>query len=275
MPPRNFGAAFLLAGFVCLNLVAICELHYFSDGLQKQTACNVIIPELPGFKGPYPVYYLLHGLSDDFTMWQRKTSIGRYVQMLPLMIVMPDAGRGFYTDAKEGPAYESSIIQDLIPFIDRTFNTVAERKGRCIGGLSMGGYGAIKLGLKHPDLFVSANGHSGAYGFAHGEWRSEEAEFQRITGPNPIGGPDDVYALAAYADRAKLPALRLDCGTSDFLLKQNRDFHEHLQKIHVPHEYVEFPGAHDWSYWDKHVQSALRFHSKHLGIAKPRVRAGS
>ena len=255
--------------------MAICELHYSSPSLQKQTACNVIIPEVPDFNGPYPVFYLLHGLSDDYTMWQRKTSIGRYGQMLPLMIVMPDGGRGFYSDAKEGFAYESAIIKDLIPFIDRTFNTRAERKGRCIGGLSMGGYGALKLALKYPDLFASANGHSGAYGFAHGDWRETEPEFERITGKDPIGGPDDVYALAAYADRAKLPALRIDCGTSDFLLPQNRDFHAHLQKINVPHEYVEFPGAHDWSYWDKHIQSALRFHAKHLGIAKPRVRAGS
>jgi putative tributyrin esterase len=254
--------------------VAICETHYYSNSLQKQTACNIIISELPGFDGPYPVYYLLHGLSDDFTMWQRKTSIGRYVQMLPLMIVMPDGGRGFYTDAHEGAAYESAMIQDLIPFIDRTFHTIPERKGRCIGGLSMGGYGAIKLALKHPDLFISANGHSGAYGFAHGTWRAEEIEFQRITGPDPVGGPDDIFALASQANPHHLPSLRIDCGTSDFTLAQNRELHEHLQKEGIPHDYLEFPGAHDWSYWDKHVQSALRFHSKHLGIAKPRVRAG-
>jgi S-formylglutathione hydrolase FrmB len=85
-------AAVFSSGFVCFNTVAICELHFSSPSLQKQTACNVIIPEVPGFNGPYPVFYLLHGLSDDYTMWQRKTSIGRYAQMLPMMIVMPDAG---------------------------------------------------------------------------------------------------------------------------------------------------------------------------------------
>ena len=259
--------------------MAFCELHYFSSALEKQTACNVIIPEMPDHAGPFPVFYLLHGLSDDYTIWQRRTSIGRYVQMLPLIVVMPDGGRGFYSDAHEGFQYESAIINDLIPFVDKTFHTLAERRGRCIGGLSMGGYGALKLALKHPDKFVSANGHSGAYGFAHGSWRQEQAEFDRITGPNPIGGPNDVFALAEKfapsTNRARMPALRFDCGTSDFLLDQNREFHEHLQKLNVPHEYAEFPGAHDWSYWDKHVQSALRFHAKHLGISKPRVRAGS
>ena len=153
--------------------MAIATLNFYSSSLQKQTPCNVILPEIEGHDGPFPVYYLLHGLSDDCSMWGRKTSIGRYVQMLPLIVVMPDGGRGFYTDAPEGFAYESFITRDLIPFVDRMFHTVAERSGRSIGGLSMGGYGAIKLALKHPELFVSANSHSGAIGFAHGLWRAE------------------------------------------------------------------------------------------------------
>lgn len=257
--------------------MAICDLHYFSPSLGKQTGCNVIIPEVPGHEGPFPVFYLLHGLSDDYTMWQRKTSLGRYVQMLPLIVVMPDGGRGFYSDAHEGFAYESALVEDLIPFIDRTFHTVSERRGRAIGGLSMGGYGAIKLALKFPHLFASANGHSGAYQFAHDGWRSEEAEFMRIIGPHGTGGKDDVFALAEKfaptTNRSRLPALRLDCGTSDYLLDQSRALHEHLQSLGVPHEYMERPGAHDWAYWDKQLPSTLRFHARHLGISKPKLRA--
>lgn len=172
--------------FLC---VAFCELHYFSQALEKQTACNVILPEVPGHEGPFPVYYLLHGLSDDYTIWQRRTSIGRYVQMLPLIMVMPDGGRGFYTDAAQGYAHETAIVQDLVGFVDKMFNTIPERGGRCIGGLSMGGYGAIKLALKHPELFCSANGHSGAYGFAHGSWRVGQEEFERISGPDCVPKP--------------------------------------------------------------------------------------
>ncbi len=179
--------------------MAIATLNFFSSSLRKQTAFNIILPEIEGHNGPFPVFYLLHGLSDDYSMWQRKTSIGRYVQMLPLIVVMPDGGRGFYCDAEEGFAYESAIVRDLIPFVDRMFHTVAEKRGRCIGGLSMGGYGALKLALKFPELFASANGHSGAYGFGHGLWRAEETEFARITGPNPIGGPNDCFALAQAA----------------------------------------------------------------------------
>jgi len=259
------------------RVMAIATLNFYSPSLEKQTVCNVVLPEIEGHDGPFPVFYLLHGLSDDYSSWQRKTSIGRYVQMLPLIVVMPDGGRGFYTDAFEGFAHESAIVKDLIPFIDRMFHTIPERSGRAIGGLSMGGYGAIKLALKYPELFVSANGHSGAYGFSHGQWREDEPEFARIVGPDAIGGPNDCFALArrfqANTNRSKMPALRLDCGTSDILIDQNRAFHEHLDALGIPHEYQEAPGAHEWAYWDKHIQGAFRFHAKHLGISKPQIRA--
>jgi putative tributyrin esterase len=245
--------------------MAFCELKYFSRSLQKQMAANVILPEIDR-KGPYPVFYLLHGLSDNHTIWVRRTSIERYVQSLPLIVVMPDGGRSFYTDAEIGPPYEAAIVRDLIGYVDKTLQTKAERGGRCIGGLSMGGYGAVKLALKHPDLFVSANSHSGALEWAHKPFPEAAVEFRRIAGALPTDGPNDLHALAKQIDKTRLPALRIDCGTEDFLLNDNREFHKYLEEISLPHEYEEFPGAHDWSYWDKHVQEAIAFHRKHLGI---------
>ena len=258
--------------------MAFGEFHYFSAALGEATACNVIFPEETEQPGPYPVFYLLHGLSDNHTNWQRRTSIERYVQTLPLIVVMPDGGRGFYANAHQGDRYEDAIIQDCIGFVDRTFHSDARREKRSIGGLSMGGYGAIKLALQYPDLFVSANGHSGAYGFGHAQWRGEEPEFRRIIGPQQTGGPLDLYKIAADANAnaknsgTELPALRIDCGSSDFLIEQNREFHAYLNELDIEHGYEEFPGAHDWAYWDKHVQSAIRFHAGNLGVSKPRVR---
>ncbi len=252
--------------------MAFGEFHYFSSALGKATACNVIFPEETAQSGPYPVFYLLHGLSDDHSNWQRRSSIERYVQTLPLIVVMPDGGRGWYSNAHEGAAYEDAIINDCIGFVDRTFRTDSRREGRSIGGLSMGGYGAIKLALQYPELFVSANGHSGAYGFGHTQWRDEEPEFRRVIGPKTSGGPLDLWSIAANSPAQSRPALRIDCGTSDFLIEQNRDFHAHLDELEIAHEYEEFAGAHDWAYWDRHVQGAIRFHAKHLGISKPRVR---
>ncbi len=253
--------------------MAFGEFHYFSSALGKSTACNVIFPEEKAHSGPYPTLYLLHGLSDDHSNWQRRTSIERYVQTLPLIVVMPDGGRGWYSNAHEGADYESAIMDDCIGFVERTFRADARREARCIGGLSMGGYGAIKLGLQHPDKFVSAHGHSGAYGFGHAQWRMEEPEFRRIIGPQSDGGPLDLWNIAEGAKTSgTLPSLHIDCGTSDFLIEQNRDFHAHLDELGIAHEYEEFAGAHDWAYWDKHIQGALRFHARCLGISKPRVR---
>jgi S-formylglutathione hydrolase FrmB len=242
-----------------------CELHYFSDALQKQSAAHVILPECQG-PGPFPALYLLHGLSDDHTGWSRRTSIERYVEGLPLIVVMPDGGRGFYCDAVEGYAYQTAIARDLVNTIDTIFHTKAERKGRCIGGLSMGGYGAIKLALQYPDLFISAHSHSGGLGFGR-RLRADWPEAKRILGDKVLGGgPNDLHLLAAKAKRSKWPGVWIDCGTEDTLLKENRAFHAHLKKLRLPHVYKEFPGGHDWAYWDRHIRDALAFHAKHLGL---------
>ena len=183
---------------------------------------------------------------------------------------MPDGGRGFYTDAREGFAYEMAML-DLIAYVDQTFQTDARREARVIGGLSMGGYGALKLALKHPDLFCSANSHSGALFAAHSPFdpaNPTTAEFMRIFGPNPQGGPDDLFALAEQIDRRLLPALRIDRSTEDSLLDGNRRFHAHLDALGIPHDYEEFPGGHSWDYWDRHVQEALAFHARVLGISR-------
>nr|MDQ2732453.1 esterase family protein [Armatimonadota bacterium] len=233
------------------------------------TAADVILPE--NGEGPFATFYLLHGLSDDHTIWQRRTSIERYVQHLPLIVVMPDGGRGFYCDAKEGMAWETSLIRDLIGYVDRTFRTVASRESRCIGGLSMGGYGAVKLALKHPHLFCSAVSHSGALAFAHKPLSASPtdamaAEFKRIVGANATGGPDDIFALAERLPVEQRPAIRIDCGVDDFLLEDNRACHTHLESLGYHHEYAEYPGAHDWAYWDVHVQDAIAFHARNMGL---------
>ena len=269
--------------------MALAELRYFSPALRKMTGAMVLLPEREDFQGPFPVFYLLHGLSDDYTVWTRRTHIELYAQNYPLIVVMPDGGRGFYTDALEGYAYDSAITRDLIPLIDRTFHTSARRESRVIGGLSMGGYGALRLALSHPDLFCGAVSHSGALGAGsrHSEPANQPSaqfqklfqdnplgEFRRLFGENPAGGPNDLQALANAVDRDLIPSLRFDCGTEDPLLAENQAFHWYLQSLDIPHEYAEFPGAHQWEYWDLHVQDAIAFHARVLGIkAQPPARS--
>ncbi len=252
--------------------MAFATIQYFSRSLGKASAFNVIFPDGPEVPRPWSTFYLLHGLSDDHTIWARRTSIERYVQDLPLVVVMPDGGRGWYTNAVEGYAYEDDLIKDVMGLVDRTFPVRAEREGRAIGGLSMGGYGAVKLGLKHHEAFGSVNSHSGALAFLRTDPAENEKlspEFERIFGKDPKGGPEDPFAILEAMDHGRIPAMRIDCGTEDFLIQHNRDFHKFLEDRHVPHEYQEFPGAHNWPYWDQHVQEAIAFHARNLKIAKP------
>lgn len=241
-----------------------CELRYFSNVLGMQTAANVILPSLEQPK-PYAVMFLLHGLSDDHTMWSRRTSIERYVENLPLMVVMPNGGRGFYTDADQGFAYGKAIGEEL-PQVVRNYFPVTDH-GWAITGLSMGGYGAFRLALRYSDLFRSAVSHSGALHFGHYPNEGDDdwsREMSRIVGPQPAGSDHDLFHLAASC--ANLPALRFDCGVDDFLIDSNREYHRYLEAQAIAHEYEEFPGDHNWAYWDEHVQQAIQFHHAKLGF---------
>ena len=248
--------------------MAICEIHLGNqNALRKMTSCMVLLPEDAG-PGPFPVWYLLHGLSDNHTAWTRRTNLERYLGSLPLIVVMPDGGRGFYTDSATEPAgaFETFIVRDLVGLVDRTFRTRANREGRVISGLSMGGFGAIKLALKHPEMFCAAASHSGALWRPSDLEHYEGSELHRVFGNHPVGGPDDIFALAERLPAGQMPGLRIDCGTEDYLLSANRTFHAHLDRLGIAHDYAEFPGGHDWPYWDRHVQGAIAYFVAALGL---------
>jgi putative tributyrin esterase len=236
--------------------MALAEFHFTSNNsLHRQMSAMLIVPEKK--QGPFPVLYLLHGMSDDHTAWTRWSNIDKYVEKLPLIVVMPNGERGCYVDALRDPTkqYESMIVNDLVPFVDATFQTVPSRGGRVIAGLSMGGYGAITLAIKHPDLFCAAHGFSS--GFARGSFAPPDDEFKLIFGDDPTGSDYDLGALAAKIDVATMPQISFDCGVDDFTLSTNRWIDKRLTELSVPHTYTEYPGAHTWSYWNEHLLSAL------------------
>jgi S-formylglutathione hydrolase FrmB len=151
---------------------------------------------------------------EAFAVWVRRTSIERYVEGLPLIVVMPDGGRSFYTDAIATPkaAYETVLVRDLIGFMDRTFQTLPERSGRVIGGLFMGGYGALKLALKHPDLFCAAVSHSGATALRNPRpnERNHNARYGHTDGASHKHAHADGYGHADKRAAPTLPRTRLD-----------------------------------------------------------------
>jgi putative tributyrin esterase len=239
--------------------------RYKSEALEKHVQAEVLLPD-PKVAGPWHVMFLLHGLSDDQTIWMRRTSIERHVDGLPLIVVMPDGGRGWYSDAIQGYAYGTAIGEELPDLIRNTFPT---RAPWAISGLSMGGYGALKLALRYPETFHSAVSHSGALEMARRPPHRGDAfddEALRIFGEDSAGGENDLFALVGKLRPSKMPLLRFDCGTDDFLIESNRAFDRHLQGLEVGHQYQEFSGGHDWGYWDEHVREGIAFHCRNLGI---------
>lgn len=248
--------------------MALCETHWHSLILKKKLGMTVILPEVGD--GPFDVFYLLHGLSDDHTTWVRRTRIEWYVRELPLIVVMPDGLRGWYTDNEHGPAFGRYVGEEVVAFVERNFPARRDRSARHVGGLSMGGYGALRTALRYPQTFSSVNSHSGALFHGAQDWSLKDLREDRrafademvdVFGTRPQGSSHDLLALARSAQVAGLlPRMLIDCGTDDFLLDANRMFHAELDQLEVPHQYREFPGAHDWDYWDLHVREALRFH---------------
>lgn len=247
--------------------MAFALLHFYSEFLGKQTAANVFVPQ--GVSGPFATLVLLHGLNHDNTTWQRFTRLESYLEelRLPLLVVMPDGERGFYTDGPHSAKFESAITEELVPLIDATFRTSEKR---AIGGFSMGGYGALKLALKYPEMFVSANAHAGGVMWPrkhavspYQERRKHSHEWLDLL--DDQANENDIWPLAQHAvSLATRPALRLDCGTEDYLIEENRALHSHLNQIGYAHEYFETAGAHTGSYWDARIRAGLQFHARHL-----------
>jgi putative tributyrin esterase len=230
-------------------------------------ACYVVLPEAAS--APLPVVYMLHGLSDDHTAWQRRTSIERFADGIGLMVVMLDGARSFYVDAANGAGNYEKHVLETGDFIDRHFRTAGGPRGRAIGGLSMGGYGALKLGLKYPERFASVAAHSSAVDMVRlRRDNTNWPELPAIYGAQVAAG-EDCFRLAARP--GPKPALRIDCGTEDSLLDDNRRFHARLTELRVPHDYLEFPGGHDWAYWDRHIEAALRFHREVFDGSAPQA----
>ena len=219
----------------------------------------------------FPVIYLLHGLAGHYDNWIDKTKIAEYSAAYKFIVVTPEGGDGWYTDSAtiSNDKYEDYIIKELVPEIDAKFRTLADRDHRLIAGLSMGGYGAIKFGLKYPDLFSVVGSFSGAL---DAPLRGPKSEFLR---PSIISvfGPDDsktrkdndVFGVirAMSADQIKnIPFIYLDCGTEDSFFQINRDFDALLVEKKIPHEFRELPGKHEWPYWDSQIQEFLRVADK-------------
>ncbi|MFC5648508.1 alpha/beta hydrolase [Paenibacillus solisilvae] len=251
--------------------MALIQCDFYSDTLGLSTSMNVILPQTTysqiGMKTlssghKHKTLLLLHGLSDDHTIWLRRTSIERYVSELGIAVVMPSAQRSFYTDMEQGMKFWSFISEEL-PAIARSFFPLSDRKeDNFVAGLSMGGYGAFKLALTHPDRYQAAASLSGAMDLSHlNEFAPDD--FKKIFGTldQYQGSKNDLFNLAreAAALGEVAPLLYQCCGTEDFLYAENIQFRDHAEQLKLPITYEEEPGNHDWGYWDLKIQRVLEW----------------
>jgi len=251
-------------------------IQFKSRLVGKTLPYSVVLPSSYSVAGQtavqYPVLYLLHGLSGHYSNWLAKTKLKEYAAQYQMIIVTPEGNDGWYTDSATVPAdkYETYIVQELLPDVESRFRTLKARAGRAIAGLSMGGYGALKFGLKYPERFIFAASMSGAFDPAV---RAEDDrrfawEYLRPSILQTFGAPasstraaNDLHNLARTlpAERiASLPFFYFDCGTEDGFLATNLELAQIFLERKIPHEFRQLPGGHNWAYWDAQVQEVLR-----------------
>jgi putative tributyrin esterase len=252
--------------------VHIETIQFSSKLVGKILPYSIVLP--PGYGlfssrwTRYPVMYLLHGWNSHYDSWLTRTALAQYASAHQLIIITPEGNNGWYTDSATTPTdkYESYILQELIPDVDHRLRTISDRRGRAIAGYSMGGYGALKLGFKHPELFAFAASLSGALDATS---RTDEASIMQTFGESDSSErkSNDLVRLAEEfpGERiAQLPFFYLDCGRDDPWLSSNQRFAAVLSERKIPVEFRQLPGSHIWPYWDKQVREVLRVASEML-----------
>jgi putative tributyrin esterase len=245
--------------------VALLRCDFFSDVLEVGTSMTVLLPQAseeqigvgstPVATGGFPVLYLLHGLSDDGTAWTRFTSIERYAAEAGVAVVMPAVQRSFYADEAHGARFWTFLSTELPTVVGSFFNVSQRREDTFVAGLSMGGYGALKWALRHPERFAAAASLSGAVDLVS-LLPERRPLFERVF-DSRVGPDDDLFALLAAADVATLPALYLGCGTEDHLYDANVRLVEEATAAGADLRVDFRPGEHEWGLWDATIRDVL------------------
>ena len=288
----------LLPTFLCLVFLTssasarVETVRFQSKLVNASLPYNVILPTDydSSTTTRYPVLYLLHGLTGHYSDWITRTNVADYASQYRMIVVTPEGNDGWYTDSVtvSTDKYESYILKELIPDVQQRYRTIEARYGRAIAGLSMGGYGSIKFGLKSPSTFVFVGSMSGAFG----ETRLSEQELGASRWAAAIklfGAVDsetrkanDLFQIIKDLQPGRIPSLPfiyLDCGTEDSarVFPYNRELSALMVEKKIPHEYRELPGDHSWGYWNQQVQEVLKLSALKMQVSasttKPKPRA--
>ena len=240
-----------------------------SLALKQRADITLFVPQVKRLSVNVPVAILLHGIYGSHWAWALKGGAHRTAQRLirrgdipPLVLAMPSDGlwgdgSGYLKHADKN--FERWIVDEVPAATRETVKQVTGKSPLFISGLSMGGYGALRLGALNAKRFRAISAHSSVTDFHQLAAAIEEP----LRAYNLPKGDFSVLA-AILRHRRALPALRFDCGTSDRLLEHNRTLHRELESRGIAHVYEEFPGGHEWSYWEKHLEDSLRFFAQCL-----------
>ena len=245
------------------------EMDYYSNALGMNTTVKIILPDCQNDPDKsFKTLYLLHGLKGDCTSWIRSSSIERYANAHEIAVVMPSVARSWYADTAYGAKYFTFVSEEL-PAVCRGYfkGMSAAREDNFVGGLSMGGYGALKVALTFPEKYYGCISLSGALDitrkgrtYSLDEWRGNFG-FDIESAIQLEGGENDIFELLRNrAEEGKtLPKIFMWCGTEDSLINVNREYHKLLSELGVEHIYTESEGNHTWKWWDMHIQPALKY----------------
>jgi S-formylglutathione hydrolase FrmB len=250
-------------------------IKIYSAAMKKEIPCVVIRPDsYPQKTQRYPVVYLLHGYSGNYSDWIKKVpALLQAVDRYQTLIVCPDGGySSWYFDSPIDSTmrYETHIVGEVVPEIDRRYRTLPERRFRAITGLSMGGHGALFLAWRHAGLFAAAGSMSGGVDLNASRNRFDISK--RIGDTIRYAGNWSSYSVHHLIETPpKAPlALLIDCGTEDFFFDINQRLHNRLLQLRIRHDYVERPGSHNWAYWQNAVEyQLLYFHLFFKGQLSP------
>lgn len=249
----------------------IAHLHFQSAVLGTGARLAVVLPD-PAAAPPgagHRTLLLLHGYTGDESDWTRQTNVERYASERGLAVVMPAAANSFYADMASGGRYWTFVSEEVPRVARACFPLSASREDNFVAGLSMGGYGALKLAALRRADFAAAASFSAVADLASfarvlsADPRLFEACRPRLdlvfgAGAELEGGPDDLKTMYS-ADPAGLPRLRMYCGRQDFLVRANRRFRDFLASRGIECDLQEADGGHEWDYWDRTIQLAMDF----------------
>lgn len=252
--------------------MAFIQINCFSHVLRKTVNINVVLPQEPRKEFTdgrgIPTLYLLHGKSDDHSAWMRLSNIELYASTYGIAVIMPTTDLGWYTNTKYDARYWDYVSEELPELCERFFPQLSEDpQDRFVAGLSMGGYGAMKLGLCAPEKFSMAASLSGAVDFVDAAqrylsgpeaeyWRHSFGEVEEIRGTS-----NDLHHVVRQLKEngTRIPKLYAWCGTEDFLFERNQEFAALLNELEIPLTYETSEGDHSWKYWDEKIQRVLEW----------------